>query len=352
MPDLYHDVARLLAEGAPEPPKPTIGHRTDGTGLIYAGAVNGFFGPPESGKTLAASCIVTDTLFSGGSALIVDVDHNGAPATIARFRSFGVSTAVLSDRTRFRYADPEERDHLLAIVKDSETWQPTVAVLDSVGEIGALFGRNSNDADDYRHIHRATLSAISRHGTAVVAIDHEAKSSESRSYGASGSHAKKAAIDGSYLRFAIKDPFTPGHGGRAHITIAKDRHGGLRAGSPVGEREPLAATFQLINHEEAIDWKFWAPKPGESVGPGEQVEKDAAAIAKLDPPPTTVDDAQKRLGVRKERAAAAMRHWRASQTDDGSRFPTPTPGTGNHTQQHSSQFPEPTGTDGTAGSES
>ncbi len=67
----------------------------------------------------------------------------------------------------------------------------------------------------------------------------------------------------------LPDPFTPGKGGRAQLTINKGRHGGLRAESPSEEREPLAATFRLWQSNGDLRWEFKAPDNGErSATPG------------------------------------------------------------------------------------
>lgn len=309
-PDLYANVALLFADGVPEPPRPSVGNRTDGEGLIYSEAVNVIFGPPESGKTLAASCIAADTLFTGSSVLIVDIDHNGAPATVTRLRSLGIDIDTLSDPARFRYADPEDSEAMLAIVAEASLWKPELVVLDSIGELMPMFGANSNDADDYTRVNRATLSALAKTGAAVLAIDHEAKSTDSRNYGSSGTAAKKRAIDGAMLRFAVKEPFAPGRGGKASLVIAKDRHGGLRSVSPTGEREPLAAVFQLIQNGTALDWKFWAPSntdTGSNTPP--KVEADALELDALNPPPTSVRDVQTRKKWGPHRAGPAFKHW-------------------------------------------
>ncbi|MFE1644115.1 AAA family ATPase [Microbacterium sp. P01] len=349
-PALYADVAGLLTGDAPEPPRPTIGRRSDGSGLLYAGAVNVMFGPPESGKTLAASCIAADELFQGHSVLVLDLDHNGARATIARLRTLGVQVETLSDPARFRYAAPEDSDTLLRVIGEARVWVPGFVLLDSVGELLPMFGANSNDADDFTRVNRLTMAAMASHGAAVVAIDHEAKGAESRGYGSSGTAAKKRAVDGVMLRVAVREPFAPGRGGKAALSIAKDRHGGLRATSPAGEREPLAAVFQLIQSGEALDWRFWAASGDTADGESRddpQTAADLMVLQSLDPVPTSVRDAREQLKARgyrwsNDRLAAAMRELRAAsvprsagtvrneERTECSAFPTPYRGEQEH----------------------
>lgn len=301
---LYVDVAALLA-GNLEIPAPTLGVRSDHEAFIYAGKVNVIFGPPETGKTLAVSAIAADTLFMGGKVLWLDLDHNGAEATIARFRSFGVSAAVLGNPLRFRLALPEEKDEVLNIVKDARKWGPTLVALDSIGEVLQMFGANSNSDDDYRGVHRAVLSAMAIGDTGVVAIDHEAKGQSSRDFGSAGAVAKKAAVNGVMLRATLVTPFTPGKGGKVALSITKDRAGGVRAISPAnGEREPLAALFELSGGD-AINWKFWAPE-GASRSNKNQSGTDLEMLQALTPPATSIRDVMRRLAWGTARATHAF----------------------------------------------
>ena len=130
--------------------------------------------------------------------------------------------------------------------------------------------------------------------------------------GAGGTIAKKRAVDGSMLRFTVTQPFTPGHGGAAHLTITKDRHGGLREASPVGEREPLAATFKLTQTGNAITWQFIAPA-GHTAR--DTLDSDLDALDKLTPPPTSVRDVKARMKWSTDRCGTALKAWRMRTSD-------------------------------------
>lgn len=310
---LYVDLARLMLEGLPKPPAPTIGIRTDSVGLMYEGMVNSVFGDPESGKTMVCLCIATEQLFTGGRVLMLDLDHNGPESITSRMLSFGVSESVLADPQRFRYAEPEDAGAIAKIIGDAQQWRPTFVVIDSVGELLPLYGANSNSADDFTNVHSSAIKPFAKAGAAVVLIDHLAKGSDSRSFGSSGTAAKKRAISGVSLRVTVVEAFTPGTGGRADISIAKDRHGGLRAHSPVGDREPLAAKFSLIDREGALDWKFYAPETGDHAATDDSAPRvDVDALASLQPAPTSVTDVKERMGWGTDRSAKALRTWRES----------------------------------------
>ncbi|SLM98458.1 DNA primase/helicase, phage-associated [Brachybacterium faecium] len=324
---LYTDIARLLEEGMPDPEAPDMLTRSDGVGLFYRGQVNLVFGDPESGKTWVALAAAAETLRDGGSALVLDLDHNGAKATISRLLMLGAPIATLSDLERFRYVEPEDAHHLTDVVADVIAWQPDVTVLDSIGELIPLFGLSSNSPDDFTMVHGRVMKPLAaKAGTALVAIDHLAKNSESRAQGATGTAAKRRAIGGVSLRVSVSEAFTPGRGGSAALTIHKDRHGGLRAATPGTDREPLAGMFVLSTVDGLTTWSLRAPVEGERAPDQIPEAEDVAAIAALDPAPTTVEEARKRLGWRKTRAAKAMRGWREQGAPSGDSGQVTVPG--------------------------
>lgn len=315
---LYVDISALLDGTAPEPPEPQLGRRTDGHYLFYAAQVNWVFGDPESGKTwLCLACIV-EALKAGRRVLIIDLDHNGPAATVHRLLALGAEETALRDGNLFRYCEPEDAAGVREVVKDSTEWRPAVALVDSIGELLPLYGSNSNSADDFTTMHTNVLKPLAKAGAAVLAVDHLAKGAESRAVGPGGTAAKRRAIGGASIRVKVCTPFTPGHGGSATLVVNKDRHGGLRAHCPIGDREPMAGTFKLRAFSDGLmTWEITPPKDGERNADETAPAEDIAAVATLVPPPTTVEDARKRLGWQKLRAGNAMRVWREEQRQSG-----------------------------------
>lgn len=321
--DDYADVAALIEAGVQRRTPDAGALRNDGVRLAYSGAVNGLVGPPESGKTLVAIASACDTLKAGGSVLHIDSDHNGAEATISHYiAADGVERDVLADRARFRYVDVRSADHLRRVVAEAAEWRPDFVVVDSVGEIVPLMGGESNSNDDYRRIHREVLSPLADLGAAVLVLDHVTKE-EGRGGYAIGAGAKKAAIDGSYLAVAPVEPFVPGVGGAASLSILKDRHGGLRAESPAG-KSPTAAVFRLDSRDGASTWEFWRGRSAEDRD-DEQAEADVAFVLALDPFPASRPKLQAALRASQgkawgnDRAHAALTEARRRQ--DGSKTP-------------------------------
>ncbi len=274
-PSVYVDVAAVLA-GKLEAPKPDAGGvRADGERMLYRGAVNGIVGEPEAGKTLVATAWAADELRLGGSVLWVDADFNGAPATLARLRAADVPLEVLVDHERFRLVVPDTAAALATAVTDAPTWRPSVAVVDSVGEVMPLLGGDSNDADDYSRVHRAVFAPLAAAGAAVVVLDHLAKTSAGSGY-ASGTGAKKRAMDGAYYSIKLVEAFRPGAGGAAALGILKDRHGGVRATTP----SDTAAVFRLDSRGGSWSFEFH-PGRSDQERADERLNADVAFVLAL-----------------------------------------------------------------------
>jgi hypothetical protein len=311
---LYVDISALLDGTLPEPPKPILLKRSDGAAVFYAGQVNLLFGDPESGKTWICMACVVEALTAGRRVIVVDLDHNGVASTVHRLIALGAPLEALRNPDIFRYCEPEDRIELRQVVDDCRQWRPAVAVVDSVGELLPLNGASSNSSDEFTTVHTNVLKPLAKAGAAVLAVDHLAKNPDSRAQGPGGTAAKRRAIGGVSIRVKAKKPFTPGHGGEAVLVVNKDRHGGVRANCPFGDREPVAGTFKLLEFTDGVlEWSFDAPSLGERNDDETAPPEDIEAINALDPPPDTVEDARLRLGWRKQRAVNALRAWREQQ---------------------------------------
>ncbi|MSS84543.1 AAA family ATPase [Actinomycetaceae bacterium WB03_NA08] len=339
---LYFDVAKFLSGKMPPAPQPVAVQCDDGIGLFYANQVNLIFGDPESGKTWLALAAVVESLAVGRRCIVIDLDHNGAAATIRRLYDLGATPEQLSNPDLFRYVEPEDGPHLNAIVADLKQWKPAVVVVDSLGEVLPLYGASSNSPDDFTRVHTNVIKPMATAGACVLLIDHLAKGAESRQMGSTGTAAKKRAVGGVSIRVKVADQFTPGKGGSAHLSISKDRHGGLREHRPTGDKEPLAGTFRLYP-EGPKRWAVIAPQDGQRNPSEAPPADDQAAILALDPPPETVREARERLGIRQDRAAAALK-WLKAQNSNVTSLPSSDPVTGNRDVSSALPVTRPQGT--------
>lgn len=308
---IYVDISALLDGTASKAPAPVLLRRTDDRHVFYKGQVNWLFGDPESGKTWVCLACAVEALIAGRKVIIIDLDHNGAASTVARLLALGAPEDKLRDPDVFRYCEPEDRTELRQVVEDCKSFRPAVAVVDSVGELLPLYGANSNSSDEFTGVHTNVLKPLAKAGAAVLAVDHLAKGADSRAHGPGGTAAKRRAIGGVSIRVKSTVAFTPGHGGEALLTINKDRHGGVRAHCPIGDREPVVGRFKLrAFNEGALTWEVIAPSSDERNEDEAAPPEDVDAVGRLDPRPENVEDVRTRLQWRKQRAANALRAWR------------------------------------------
>lgn len=318
----FVDVRAILNGDLPEPPAPSVCTREDGHALFYPGQLNNLFGDPECGKTWVALTAVAEQLQrTDGRALFIDADHNGAEQILARLLDLGVPADVLSDLERFRLADPEDSHHLREIVEQACEWKPTVAVVDSIGELLPLYGMNSNSSDDFTSVVRRALRPLFRVGACVITIDHLGKDAGARAAGPSGTAAKGRAIGGVSIRVHLREPFVPGRGGCAALSIKKDRPGGLRKVSPVaGGKEQPAGLFVLEQREGSLRWRITAPKPEDALTSSELTGRGAWSVstsdlAEIDGLPdearSSVRKVKDATGWGSDRATATLAEWRA-----------------------------------------
>lgn len=306
------DVTAAMAGGI-DRPMPTLARRTDGVGLIYRGKDTVVIAPPESAKTLLLTHAAVEVLDDGGSVGWIDTDHNGVETTIARLIEFGADIEALQDPNHFRLAVIDDGlAELMANIADLVAWKPDLAILDSLGEIVPMFdGASSNDADDFRRVHRKAVKPLLSVGSAVLAVDHPPKSVEAGSYGSAGTYAKLAVITGVMLRMVPFQDFIPGKGGAARLKIVKDRPGSLRAESP-GTGEQVAALFRV---DSASRGTLYAPslggdQPQPYVDEDSKLEADVAKVALMAASDRTVVKAKAFLNCGQARAQRALDAYR------------------------------------------
>ncbi len=183
-----------------------------------------------------------------------------------------------------------------------------MAVIDSLGEVVPLFNGSSNSPDDFTGVHTRIVKPLALAGAAVICIDHLAKGAESRSHGSTGTAAKRRVVGGASIRVKLLEPFTPGKGGKALLTVNKDRHGGLRRNCPTGDREPVAGTFTLTTVHDLTTWEVKAPHMDERNPTEAAPAVDVEAIRALDPAPDFGARGPRTAGL--EHATSGERHAR------------------------------------------
>lgn len=74
-----------ILTGAYTPPVPTIGRRSDGLGLVYAGRVHSIAGEPGGGKTWLALHLIVEVILAGGIGALIDYEDT-PDAAVHRLR--------------------------------------------------------------------------------------------------------------------------------------------------------------------------------------------------------------------------------------------------------------------------
>lgn len=253
----FADLSWVLTGKRPERERPAYVARADGALLFYPRRMNLVYGDPEAGKSWVAYVAVVDALEAGGTAAILDVDHNGEGSVVERLLLLGAPPAAIADQSRFRYAEPESGLEVRRVLDELLARTDDVVVVDSIGELVPMLGRNSNNPDEVTEVIRRVLRPLSRAGACVIAIDHLPKGADARAHGPIGAMAKRRAADGLMVLMEPVNPFAPGRVGAATLTVAKDRQGGVRAFALDGK---AIGTFELDStDEDAASWRIAVP---------------------------------------------------------------------------------------------
>lgn len=299
---------------------------TDGSQRFYRGASNVLIGDPETAKTLFTLAAGAEVLQRGDFFIFIDTDHNGPQLIIGNLLRLGVTRQALIER--MKYAQPDDREELVAVVEEALKLVETVgkdtevmAVLDSVGENLGLYGVSPNDDQGVVEVNRATAAQLARAGCTAISIDHQAKNAESRSFGATGSTAKKRAADGAVYKVRVVKgrEFSPSTGGVSELLLIKDRRGGVRA---LGVKtDDVAARFELDAPDPKTGLQAWRFFPGASRPTAEQVETlklmgDVQLLEQLVPPPKSKRDVTGRMKWGDDRALNALREWRKENPEE------------------------------------
>jgi hypothetical protein len=255
-----------------------------------------------------------EALNHGRRAVFIDLDHNGMAEVVSRLLMLGAQPAALGDLERFRYAEPEDGDALILTVADLRRWRPAVAVVDSIGEVLPILGLSSNSPDDYTSANRRVMTPLATAGTAVICIDHLPKDDSAREKGQTGTVAKRRTVNGITLRVTVTEPFAPGRGGAASMTIGKDRPGGVRAHCPMVGKNQSAGRFVMEPREDgSVSWHVTAPYAAYENRPSLVSDDDVAAVDAMPEDQRTKRKIQDHLGWGSNRAMNALQRWRELQ---------------------------------------
>ncbi|UIU47018.1 AAA family ATPase [Microcystis phage MinS1] len=207
-------------------PPPTMLTRSDGTHLLYDGAVHTISGESESGKTWLTLLAAVQLLADGFNVVFIDFEDR-ADRVIARLLALGAHPNQI--RRHFSYIRPDRpldddgRAQLTPHLPDT-----ALVILDGVTEAMTMHGYDLNSNADSALFQGLLPRWIADHGPAVVMIDHVVKDKERQDRFALGAQHKLAGIDGVAYIVKMVEPFARGKRGLARVEIAKDRPGHVR----------------------------------------------------------------------------------------------------------------------------
>jgi hypothetical protein len=202
------------------PVKPDLG----ATGLVYPGKRHVFSGEPESGKTLAAYCILIQIARRGRLGLLIDFEMGGYDSR-KRLQELGASREEID---RILYIEPEVPADARRIMPLVEL-NPELVVIDATAGVFALEGLDDNKRLDVERVSNLYIRQFWRNQIATILIDHVVKDGESRGRYVIGSERKLGGAD-VHLGFDTVTAISRGTAGKYKLTTHKDRGGFLKRG--------------------------------------------------------------------------------------------------------------------------
>ena len=221
---LRADLTALV--GGESLPVATLLCRSDGTCLLYPGAVHAISGEPGGGKSWVAQVAVVQVVSDGGRALILD--YEDTPARIAgRLLALGLEPSALGSVAYLNVSGPIGPTGFAWLEELVRHDGVGLVVIDSVAESLAAEGLSENDSVEVAAWTQKLPRLLARAGATVLVVDHVAKDAATRGRWPRGSGAKLAAIDGAAYVLQPRVPFSRMSSGMADLVVAKDRHGAV-----------------------------------------------------------------------------------------------------------------------------
>jgi AAA domain len=258
------ELESVLAGDYLDPP-PIMLTQTDGVAMFYAAKLNSLYSEPEGCKGWLALSACVEQLDDGRDVLYVDFEDSAA-GIIARLRDLGVPDDTI--RERFHYIRPSEpldartRKDLDGAL---DRHRPALVVVDGVTEALGLQGLDLRDNSEVARF-LELVRPLTRHGAAVVLIDHVAKDRDNRGRFAIGAQHKLAGIDGAAYVLEVVRPFGRERDGLVMITVAKDRPGHVR--QHTGPRSRIAEAHLHSDPDGGVGIELRPPEGDDDANDG------------------------------------------------------------------------------------
>jgi hypothetical protein len=309
------DLSAVL-DGTYEPPRATVGRRSDGGGVFYPGRVHTVAAESEAGKTWLALLSAVVELGRGNAVLYIDFEDDEG-GVVGRLLALGAKPEDV--RSRFAYMRPDDPvtalDNRADLAVALGDLRPTVAFLDGTTEAMSLHGLELKDNTDVARFGKLLPRWIADRGPAVVGMDHVTKSAEGRGRYAIGAAHKLNGVNGAAYVLENRRPFGVGLTGRSSMFVAKDRPGHVRGMAlPSGEGLSWFADLVIESHDVSfVEATLDAPQRGDGpFRPTVLMQRVSDALAGA-PEPLSKQDIEARVRGK----AADIRTAVAALLDDG-----------------------------------
>jgi hypothetical protein len=282
-PDVEAAWQRLRAGANPAPP-PTLLERTDGHGLLHAGASHLLFGRGGAGKTMLVQRAYTSGPMLDRPVGWVDLDNMGFDPLVARAAQLGVGDVMLTSKT-LRYYDQSAYGDLASLTLALAREQADGYVFDSM--IGLLVMAGIDGEEKNAAIRAAMDRPIRQlrrgreeHPPSVTFIDHTGLQ-PGRPRGATG---KIDAVDQA-VEVVVVSALGRDRVGRLRLVSRKDRRGYWPDGMTIADvvidgTEPMTRPLEHLGNR--IDVKCYPPASRAAMS-RDHMEAISLAVEAADP---------------------------------------------------------------------
>jgi hypothetical protein len=256
--------------------RPPIMPNLGETQLLYPGKRHVFSGPPESAKTIAAYCLLLQTVRQDDTGMIIDFEMGPYDAR-QRLRELG---GTEDEIRRIYYIEPEDKwskeraDALVAL-------NPGLVLVDAAAGAYQLEDLDDNKRAEVETFNKRYVNIFWRVGIASLLLDHVTKSAEDRGRFVIGSERKLGSTD-VHIGFEPVKPLKRGTSGHFKLVTHKDRGGYLPRGH--------LADFHLDSDPEthALSWRFTSGSTSDDGGTARLTHLMEKASRHLELPGTTL----------------------------------------------------------------
>lgn len=270
---------------------------------LWGAQLHALVGEGESAKSWLAAHAALDVANHNRPVLIFDGERSAATWR-QRLEQLG---AIEQQLELVRYAEiTADSSNIDQVLTTCQTFNPAMIVWDSALSLLSRSCQSENDNSEVSRVYDRLRDIVRRSHTAGLIVDHTSRAGTTLV--SRGASAKFNALDVSYGMSLTAGTPNRRTDWEATVSIEKDRHGQL------GERHDMCALFHPLGSGRlAIDLSTTTRATNRLSG-NSRVDHITRQLAALDPPPTSANDAFRRLRGNRPAVLAAYRAWQADDS--------------------------------------